>query len=105
MILICWVEAYILKKTETLVVASKGMVKNEILKKTEYMITPYKEHARQNNNLRIGNKPFEEVEQFRYLEKAITNRSYIHKEIKSRQVRQCSLLFRAESFVFCSVRV
>jgi hypothetical protein len=41
------------------------------------------------------------VEQFRHLEKTITNQNSIHKEIKSRQVRECLLLFAAESFVLC----
>ena len=53
------------------------------MKILKYVIMPQGEHAGQNNDVRIGNKSFEDVEQFRYLEKTITNQNSIHKEIKS----------------------
>jgi hypothetical protein len=41
-------------------------------------------HAGQNHNVRIGNKSFETVEQFRYLETAHTNQNSIPEDIKNR---------------------
>jgi hypothetical protein len=42
------------------------------------------QNAGQNGYIQIGNKSFEMVEQFKYLEIALTNQNYIHEEIKSR---------------------
>jgi hypothetical protein len=42
------------------------------------------QHSAQNHKFRIGNKLFERVEQFRYLETTLTNQNSIHEEIKSR---------------------
>jgi hypothetical protein len=40
--------------------------------------------AGQSSNIKIGNKSFEGVEQFRCLEITLTNQNFIHEEIKSR---------------------
>jgi len=39
--------------------------------------------AGQSNSIKIGNKSFEGVEQFRYLEITVTNQNFIHEGIKS----------------------
>jgi hypothetical protein len=41
-------------------------------------------NAGQNGYIQIGNKPFEAVEQFKYLGTILTNQNYINEEIKSR---------------------
>ena len=42
------------------------------------------QNAGQNENVQLGNKSFETVEQFKYLGKTLTYQNYIHEEIKSR---------------------
>jgi hypothetical protein len=50
----------------------------------EDMVESQDQNALQNNTIKIGNKSFENVEQFRYLETTLTNQNSIHEEIKSR---------------------
>jgi hypothetical protein len=42
------------------------------------------QNARQNHDIKIGNRRFENVAQFRYLGTTITNRNLIQEEIKRR---------------------
>ena len=41
-------------------------------------------HPGKNHTINIGNKPFERVEDFKYLGTTLANQNSIHKEIKSR---------------------
>jgi hypothetical protein len=43
------------------------------------MLLPHHQNAGQNHDIKIGNRCFENVEQFRYLE---TNQNLIQKELK-----------------------
>jgi hypothetical protein len=51
--------------------------------KTKYMVMFEDQNAGQNGNIQISNKPFETVEQFKYLG-TLRNKNSIHEEIKSR---------------------
>jgi hypothetical protein len=48
------------------------------------MVMSRDQNAGQNENIQIGNKSFETVEQFKYLGINLTNKNSIHEEIKSR---------------------
>jgi hypothetical protein len=52
--------------------------------KTKYMIMYRDLNAGQISNIQIGNKSFETVEHFKYLETTLTNQDSIHDEIQSR---------------------
>jgi hypothetical protein len=48
------------------------------------MIMSYHLNSGQNQNIRIANELFENVEKFKYLGTTLTNQNNIHNEIKSR---------------------
>jgi hypothetical protein len=57
------------ENTEVLLVASKEIGLEVNAEKTKYMVRSRDQNAGQNGYLQIGNKSFETVEQFKYLEK------------------------------------
>jgi hypothetical protein len=71
------------KNTEALVVASKEIGLEVNAEKTKYMIMSHNQNAGQNHNIKIENKSFERVEQFKYLGTALMNRNSIQEEINS----------------------
>jgi hypothetical protein len=54
------------------------------VEKTNYMLLSRHQNVCQNRNIKIGNRSFEKVPQFKYLEKSVTNRNLIQDEIKRR---------------------
>jgi RNA:NAD 2'-phosphotransferase (TPT1/KptA family) len=52
--------------------------------KTKYMLLSRHQNAGQNHDIKIGNRSFENVSQFRYLGTTITNQNLIQEEIKRR---------------------
>jgi hypothetical protein len=72
------------RNTQTLSDASKenGLAVNT--EKTKYMVLSRHQNAGQNYNIKIGNRWFENVAQFRYLGTAITNENLIQEKIKKR---------------------
>jgi hypothetical protein len=48
------------------------------------MLLSCRQNARQNHSIKVGNRSFENVAQFRYLRMTVTNQNLIHKEIKRR---------------------
>jgi hypothetical protein len=55
------------KNTEGLVVASKKTGLKANAEKTKYMVVSRDQNAGQNHNIKIGNKSFERVQEFKYL--------------------------------------
>jgi hypothetical protein len=72
------------KNAEDLVVASKEIGLEVNAEKTKYMVMSRNQNAGHNHNVKIDNKSFERVEEFKYLGTTLTNRYSIHEEIKSR---------------------
>jgi hypothetical protein len=55
------------KNKEALVVASKEICLEVNAEKTKYVVMSHNQNAGQNHNIKLDNKSFERVEQFKYL--------------------------------------
>jgi hypothetical protein len=71
------------KNTETLIDASKEVGLEINVEKSKYMLLPHHQNASQNRDIKIANRSFENVLQFKYLGMTITNQNLIQ-EIKRR---------------------
>jgi hypothetical protein len=72
------------KNTETLIGASKEVGLDVNAEKTKYMLLSPHQNAGQNHNIKIGDRSFENVAQFKYLGTTVTNQNVIQEEIKRR---------------------
>jgi site-specific DNA-adenine methylase len=72
------------KNTQTLIDASKEVGLEVNTEKTKYMLLSRHQNAGQNHDIKIANRFFEKVIQFRYLETTVTNQNFIREEIKKR---------------------
>jgi hypothetical protein len=72
------------KNTETLTDASKEVGLEVNIEKTKYMLVSHDQNAGQNQDIKIGNRSFENVSQFEYLGTTVTNQNFIQEEIKRR---------------------
>jgi hypothetical protein len=74
----------ITKNTETLFDASKEVGLEINLYKTKYMLLSRHRNVGQNRDIKIANRSFEDVSQFKYLGTRVTNQNLIQEEIKRR---------------------
>jgi sorting nexin-29 len=72
------------KNTETLIDTSKEIGLEINVEKTKYMLLSRHQNVGQNRDIKIANRWFENVSQFRYLGTTITNQNLIQEEIKRR---------------------
>jgi hypothetical protein len=72
------------KNTQTLIDASKEVGVEVNIEKTKYMLVFRDQNAGQNREIKIGNRSFENVSQFKYLGMTATNHNLIQEEIKRR---------------------
>jgi hypothetical protein len=72
------------KNTETLIDASKEVGLEVHVEKTKYMLVSRDQNAGQNRDMKIGNRLFENVSQFKYLGTTVTNQNLIQEDIKKR---------------------
>jgi hypothetical protein len=72
------------KNTETLIDASMEVALEMNVQKTKYMLLSHHRDAGQNWDIKIANRLFENVSQFRYLGMTVTNQILIQQEIKRR---------------------
>jgi hypothetical protein len=72
------------KNTETLIDASKEVGLEINVEKIKYMFLSRHQNVGQNRDVKIANKSFENVAQFKYLGTTVTNQNLIQEEIKRR---------------------
>jgi L-lysine 2,3-aminomutase len=74
------------KNTETLIEFSKDVGLEVNAEKTKYkqILLSYHQNACQNHDIKIANRPFENVAQLKYLGITVTNQNLIQEEIKRR---------------------
>jgi hypothetical protein len=72
------------KNTETLIDASKEDGLEIHVEKTKYMLLSRHQNAGQNRDIKIANRSFENVSQFKYLGITVINQNLIQEEIKRR---------------------
>jgi hypothetical protein len=74
------------KNTETLFDTNKEVGIEVNAEKTKYMLTSHHQNGGQNHDMKmhIGNRSFENVVQFNYLGKTVTNQNLIQEENKRR---------------------
>jgi hypothetical protein len=71
------------KNTGTLNDAIKEIGLEVNVEKIKYMLVCRDQNAGQNQEIKIGNRSFENVSQFKYLGTTVTNRNLIQKEINN----------------------
>jgi hypothetical protein len=72
------------KNTETLIDASKEVGLEINIEKTKYMLLSHQQNVGQNWDIKIANRSFENVSQFKYLWTTVTNQNLIQEKIKRR---------------------
>jgi hypothetical protein len=70
--------------TETLIDANKEVGLEINVEKTKYMLLSRQQNVDQNRDIKIANRWFGNVSQFKYLGTKVTNQNLIQKEIKRR---------------------
>jgi hypothetical protein len=70
------------KNMETLIDASKEVGLEINIEKTKYMLLSRRQDVGQNRDIKIANRLFENVPQFKYLGTTVTNQNLIQEEIK-----------------------
>jgi len=66
----------------------------------EYIVKPGEENAEQNDSIKIGNKSFERIEQFRHFGRTPTNQHSTHGENKNRLKSGNVCCFSVQNFLF-----
>jgi hypothetical protein len=80
--LMMWIY-WINKNTQTLIDASKEVGLGVNTEKTKYMFLSHHQNVGQNHDIKIGNRCFENVAQFRYLRMMVTNQEEIRRRLNS----------------------
>jgi hypothetical protein len=71
------------KSTETLVEASKEFGLEVNAEKTKYLLRSHHQNAGQNHNIKIGDRPFENVAQINYLGTTLTNQILFRRKLRA----------------------
>jgi hypothetical protein len=91
------------KNTETLTDASKEEVGLEInVEKTKYMWLFRHQNVGQNRDIKIANRSFENVSQFKYLGTTVTNQNLIEDKLIGHSILVMLVTIRSRTSVFSS---
>jgi hypothetical protein len=74
------------KNIQTLIDASKDVGLEVNTEKTRYMLLSRHQNVGQNHDIKLANRCFENVAQFRYLATTVTDQNMIQEEIKRRLI-------------------
>jgi hypothetical protein len=91
------------KNMETLIDASKEVGLEINVEKNEYMLLSCHQNATQNQDIKIANRLFENVSQFRYLGMTVTKQNLIQEEIKRRLNSGNACYHSVQNIVFPSI--
>jgi hypothetical protein len=72
------------KNTQALLDASKEVGVEMHPEKTKYMLMSHSQKIGQKHRIKVANRSFEDVANFKYLETTLTDQNCVHEEIKSR---------------------
>jgi hypothetical protein len=72
------------KNTETIIDASKEVGLETSAEKTKYMLLAPRQSIGQNRGIKVANRSFESVSQFKYLGTTVRNQNLIQEEIMRR---------------------
>jgi hypothetical protein len=86
------------KNTETLIDANKKVGLEINVEKTKYILLSYRENAGQIRDIKIANRSFENVSEFKYLGTTVTNQNLIQEEIKRRLSSVMSATIQSRAF-------
>jgi ribosomal protein S2 len=92
-----------IKSTETLIDTSKKVDLEIKVKKTKYMLLSRHQNAGQNRGIKIANRSFQNVSQFKYLGTTVTNQNFIQKEIK--RLNSGNACYRTLRLLVCCVNM
>ena len=93
----------VIKSAEALLVAIKEIGLDVTADKTEYMVMSRYRNAGRSHSIQTDNSPFENVENFKYLETNLTNQNSIQEEIKSRLKAGNACYHSVQDLVFSSL--
>jgi hypothetical protein len=85
--------------TETLIDASKEVGLEINVEKTKYMLLSRCQNVGQNRDIKIANRSFESVSQFKYLGMTVINQNLVQEDIKRRMML---VTIRVQNLVFLS---
>jgi hypothetical protein len=91
------------ENTEALVRASKEIGLEVNAEKTKYMVMSGNQNAGQNHNIKIDNKSFERVEQFKYLGTTMISQNSICEAIRSRLKSRNACYHSVQDLLFSSL--
>jgi hypothetical protein len=88
------------KNIETFIDASKDVGLEINVEKSKYMLLSRQQNVGQSRDIKIANRSFGNVSQFKYLGTTVTNQNLIEDEIK-RRLNSGDACYRSRSRTFC----